>query len=129
VDRSIDGRDRDGFALGLRIFCGDHGYRILLSNEKSIFDLVDEVLDEGDLLIVRKGRVEDRIALADIMNVNYSSFGVASRVTLSLRKTSAFGNRVSFRLRSVSFRPFSQPPVVDELVERVDAKRRLVVAR
>ena len=40
--------------------------------KKLVFDLVDEVLDDGDALIVRNGTTQDRIAFADIKNVSYS---------------------------------------------------------
>jgi len=40
--------------------------------KKSVFNLADEVLDAGNALIVRSGGQEERIALSDIKNVNYS---------------------------------------------------------
>ena len=39
--------------------------------KKMAFDLVDEVFDVGDALLVRNGGREERIALADIKNVNF----------------------------------------------------------
>ena len=36
-----------------------------------LFDLVDEVLDAGDALIVRNGDREERVPLADIIDVSY----------------------------------------------------------
>src|SRR5215471_19493409 len=57
------------------------GYAIM---KKLVFDLVDEVWDDGATLIVKdKGR-EDRIALSNIMNVSYSQFLNPPRVTLML---------------------------------------------
>jgi len=87
--------------------------------KKLVFDLVDEVDDLGDTLLVKNGRREDRIALSDIINVNYSP----PRVTLSLRKPSLFGSQVTFcaPLRLI---PFPASPVIDTLVARVDAARR-----
>ena len=35
-----------------------------------IFDLVDEVTDEGDTLVARNGNHIERIALDNIMNIN-----------------------------------------------------------
>jgi hypothetical protein len=46
--------------------------------KKLVFDLVDEVLDDGSALIVKNGRQEERIALSDITNVNYSADAVAA---------------------------------------------------
>jgi hypothetical protein len=91
--------------------------------KKLIFDLVDEVLDAGDALIVRNGNREDRIALSDIMNVNYSPMVNPPRVTLSLRRLSAFGEAVTF-CAPVRFVPFSTSPMIDDLIRRVDAARR-----
>jgi hypothetical protein len=96
------------------------GYFIM---KKLVFDLVDEVLDAGDALIVRNGGREERIALSDIINVNYSPLINPPRVTLSLRRASAFGEAVTF-CAPVRFMPFSTSPVVDELIRRIDAARR-----
>ena len=35
-----------------------------------VFDLVDEVWDDGNALVVRNGSQEERIALTDIKNVS-----------------------------------------------------------
>ena len=39
--------------------------------KKLVFNLVDEVFDVGEPLLVRSGGREERIALADIKNVDY----------------------------------------------------------
>jgi len=44
------------------------GYQIM---KRIAFNLVDEVFDLGDALLVRNGGQEERIALADVKNVNY----------------------------------------------------------
>ena len=54
------------------------GYFIM---QKLVFDLVDEVCDDGDALVVKNRGQEQRIALADIKNVNYSPFVSPPRVT------------------------------------------------
>ena len=59
------------------------GYFIM---KKLVFDLVDEVWDDGDALVVKNRGQEERIALADIKNVSYSPFVNPPRVTLSLRR-------------------------------------------
>jgi hypothetical protein len=96
------------------------GYFVM---KKLVFDLVDAVLDAGDALVVRNGGREERIALSDIMNVNYSPFINPPRVTLSLRRSGAFGDTVTF-CAPLRFVPFSTSPVVDELIRRIDAARR-----
>jgi hypothetical protein len=96
--------------------------------KKLTSDLVDEVLDADDALIVRNDGREERVALADITNVSYSPLINPPRVTLSLRNPTTFGDRVTFcaPLRFVSF---ASNPVVDELIQRVDAARRGKPAR
>jgi hypothetical protein len=90
--------------------------------KKLIFDLVDEVWDAGDTLIVRNKGQEERIALSEIMNVNYSPMMNPPRVTLSLRRPSTFGDKVTFCAPS-RFVPFASSPIIDELIARVDAAR------
>ena len=96
--------------------------------KKIIFDLVDDVVDQGDYLLVKNGGREDRIALVDIMNINYQSMMSPPRVTLSLRQPSIFGSQVSF-CAPLRFVPFSTSPVIDKLIERVDAARRAPTGR
>ena len=50
-----------------------------------IFDLADEVTDEGDALRVRFGHEEERIPFAQIMNVSYTGMMNPPRITLMLR--------------------------------------------
>ena len=52
--------------------------------KKYVFDLVDEVLDDGDALVVKNNGQEQRIALADITNVSYAAMTSPPRVVLSL---------------------------------------------
>jgi hypothetical protein len=90
--------------------------------KKLVFDLVDEVLDAGDALLIRNGTEQEQVPLSDIMNVSYSQFVNPPRVTLSLRNPGVFGTKVSF-CAPIRFVPFSTSPVIDELIERIDAKR------
>ena len=91
--------------------------------KKFSFNLVDEVLDVGDALIVRSGGREERIALADITNVNYVPYGNPSQVTLSLRRPSVFGDTIVF-CGPTRFMPLSSDPIIEKLVHRIDAARR-----
>jgi hypothetical protein len=91
--------------------------------KKLVFDLVDEVFDDGNALVVRNGGKEDRIALSNIVNVSYSPYVNPPRVTLSLRRPSVFGERISF-CAPARFIPFASSPVIDDLIKRVDAARR-----
>jgi len=95
------------------------GYVIM---KKLVFDLADEVWDDGDSLVVKNSGQEQRIALSDIKNVSYSPFVNPPRVTLSLRRPTVFGDEITFSapLRLV---PFSKSPVITDLIERVDQAR------
>jgi hypothetical protein len=91
--------------------------------QKLVFDLADEVLDDGDVLLVKNRGQEQRIALADIKNVNYSRFVNPPRVTLSLRRPTVFGEQITF-CAPVRLVPFSQSPVIADLIERIDRARQ-----
>lgn len=93
--------------------------------KRTVFDLVDEVFDDGDALVIRNRHMEDRIALSNVVNVSYTQFINPPRVTLLLRDPSLFGERVSFCL-PVRFNPFAPSPVVYGLIKRIDAKRQPV---
>lgn len=90
--------------------------------KRLLWDLADEVMDAGDALVVRFRREEERIPLANIMNVSYESMTSPPRVTLLLRVPGRFGKEVSFAA-PMSFVPLRKSPVIGELMERVDAAR------
>ena len=90
-----------------------------------VFDLADEVLDEGDALRVRFGHEEERIALGDIINVSYAGLTNPPRVTLTLRHPGRFGKEVTFSPRQSFLSPFfKRNPLIAELIERVEAARQ-----
>jgi hypothetical protein len=91
-----------------------------------VFDLADEVWDEGDALRVRFGPDEERIALADIVNIGYTTMINPARVTLSLRNPGRFGKEVTFSPVQQGFLGplLRRNPLVTDLIERVDAARR-----
>ncbi len=96
-----------------------------LTMKKLLFDLVDEVWDTGDELIIKNDNREDHVPLADIMNVDSTIFTNPPRVTLTLRRPCLFGKTVTFT-PTTGFSPFSfsiKHPIVNELIERIDAKR------
>lgn len=90
---------------------------------KLFFDLVDQVWDDGDSLLVRNRGEEQRVALADIKNVNYTPFMNPPRVVLSLRRTTTFGDQIAF-CAPVRLVPFSPNPVITDLINRIDDARR-----
>jgi hypothetical protein len=101
-------------------FMAIFGYFLM---KKLIFDLADEVLDDGDALVVRFGSEQERIPLSEIINVSYTYMVNPNRVTLTLRTPGRFGKEVSFS-PPVRFVPFAKSPIISDLIERVDAARR-----
>jgi hypothetical protein len=90
--------------------------------KKLVFDLVDEVWDDGTELVVKnRGQVE-RIALSNITNVSYTAVSNPQRVTLTLRNPGPLGKEVTFS-PPVRWVPFARSPIVDLLIERIDAAR------
>ena len=88
-----------------------------------LFDLVDEVWDAGNELIVKNRGREERIALADILNVNYNGWMNPPRITLSLRHPTMFGSEISF-VPPFRFFHFSMPAIGRDLILRIDAAKR-----
>jgi hypothetical protein len=98
-------------------------FYIVLKN--LVFDLADEVRDEGDALLVRIGADQERIPLSEIINVSYAGFTNPRRVTLTLRHPGRFGREVTFSPQQGWAGSLSgRNPLVDQLIERVDAARR-----
>jgi hypothetical protein len=92
-----------------------------------VWVLVDEVWDDGDELVVRNGRIEERVALSNITNIGYTTSSRPPRVTLTLRQRGQFGEEINFcplDRRFFGSLGFSKSPIVDELIERVDAARQ-----
>jgi hypothetical protein len=91
-----------------------------------LFDLVDEVWDEGDALVVKNAGTEERLPLRNVINIGYSIITNPERVTLTLRDAGPFGKEITFMPlpRPFSFRWLSRNPIIDELIERVDQARR-----
>lgn len=61
-----------------------------------IHRLADEVLDCGDHLKVRRGRIAETIPLSQVSAVEVSSSGGFHRITVLLRTASHFGRRIEF---------------------------------
>ena len=87
-----------------------------------LFDLADEVLDAGTFLIARKGRIEERVALTNIMNISYSVMTSPPRVTLTLRTPGRLGKEVSFT-PPATLVPFAKSRAIVDLIERIDRAR------
>jgi hypothetical protein len=91
---------------------------------KLLWDLADEVRDGGNYLLVRRGSVEERIALASVMNVDSSQFTNPRRITLRLRSASKLGDQIVFIPKtSFQLNPFARNPVAEALILRIDRLR------
>jgi hypothetical protein len=88
-----------------------------------ILAAVDEVWDAGDALVVCNKSREERIPLAAIADVGYSSYFNPPRVTLTLRSPGVFGGSIVF-LAPARFLAFSRSPLIDDLIKRIDATRQ-----
>lgn len=105
------------FPIGMMVF----GY-FLFKNMS--WDLADEVIDQGDSLLFRKGSLEQTVLLKDIINISYTHLNSPERVSLYLRENGPIGNELSFKPVSKSkFNPFAKSPVVEELIHRVDSAK------
>ena len=98
----------------------------VLMFRKLLWSLADEVQDGGSYLLVRKGAIEKRIPLADVLNVSMSQFTNPTRVTLRLRSRCEWGDEIAFipKMPMFSLNPFARNAVAEDLMRRVDQARR-----
>jgi hypothetical protein len=87
-----------------------------------VFDLMDEVYDEGSSLLFKNKGKSVRVNLADIKNVSYTVVVNPPRVTLSLRIKTEFGDEISFS-PPASLIPFKKNKDILELIDRIDRAR------
>ena len=104
--------------FGAMLVFGAILFRMLLWN------LADEVQDRGSYLVVRRGSVQEKVDLSNIIDVGTGEFANTRRLTLQLRTAGALGDRVVF-VRQSPFRlnPFLSNPDMDELIRRIDRIR------
>jgi len=96
------------------------GYLIM---RNLVFDLVDEVWDDGDSLVVKNKNKELRIPLGNIRDIRYSPLSRPSRVTLSLREKCEFGYEVTFMPREIFLPNFRKNKEIEDLIDRVGKSR------
>ncbi|RLS58728.1 MAG: hypothetical protein DWH91_01850 [Planctomycetota bacterium] len=108
---------RDPVALLVPIFMLIGGY---LTMKHFVWDLVDQVFDEGNKLIVKNGSEEDLVLLENIMNVSSVTHSNPPRVTLRLINPCRFGREISFTPAGRSlFHPFAKNRIAEDLMVRV----------
>jgi hypothetical protein len=96
----------------------------LFCNEEALVRSCGRSVGCGGCAIDPKRSHEQSIPISEIVNVSYAELQSPPRVTLSLRKTSVFGEQISF-CAPLRIMPVSKSPVIVELIERVRAARRL----
>lgn len=87
-----------------------------------VWDLADEVYDEGEALLFRKGVKEQRVRLRDIINISYGHMNSPERVVLQIRTEGAIGKELAFN-PPMRFNPFSKNLIIKDLIERVECAR------
>jgi hypothetical protein len=105
--------------VAMPLVLGIFGYLIL---RRLVLDLADQVWDDGDALLISNAGIEQRIALADIINIGFSTMTRPERVTLLLRDPGLMRKEIVFSPRS-RFLPWTRSPIIDDLIERVDRAR------
>ncbi|MEH6420234.1 hypothetical protein [Pseudomonas sp. CGJS7] len=85
----------------------------------TVSDLADEVFDDGDSLLVRKGDVTQRVMLADVVEVRLSKMSNPTRLTLKLRRADKFDGAVVFIPAREAWSLNSQRNLADELEARI----------
>ena len=98
------------------------GYFLL---KKIVFDLIDEVYEEGETLIFKNKGKTVRVDFREVREVKYKAHMNPPKVTISLRRETELGSQLSFRpLKNSAFLKKENPEVLD-LIDRIDkAKRR-----
>jgi hypothetical protein len=92
--------------------------------KKLVWDLVDEVYDEGDSLLIKNRGIEERLPLWNIMNVSASTLVNPPRISLRLVTPGRFGPEISFSpAKPFSLNPFAKNAIADDLIVRVDQAR------
>lgn len=88
--------------------------------KKQLWNLADEVYDCGDFLLVKNRGKEDKVALSNIMNVNFTVQS-PPKITLSLVKTGKFGTEILFSpISQIIFSKSAKNQVAEDLIVRVN---------
>jgi len=97
------------------------GFQLL---KKLVWDLADEVYDGGDYLLVKMRGEEERVALANIMNVSAATTSNPLRITLRLIKPGRFGPEITFAPHTpLSFNRFAKNVIAEDLIVRAHEAR------
>lgn len=91
---------------------------------KRQWTLMDEVVDAGAFLLVRRAGIEERVQLSDIANVRTFRYAKRTYAALQLAGSCSFGNEIVFFPRRASgWNPFARNSIIEELLLRVTRAR------
>jgi hypothetical protein len=119
ADRNHSNGSADVMIFVVPVFMAVIGYFVM---KNLVFDLIDEVYDEGSSLLFKNNGKMVRINLTDIKNVSYSVMVNPPRVTISVRHKTEFGDELSFSPPG-SLIPFKKNKEITELIDRIDRAR------
>jgi hypothetical protein len=89
--------------------------------KKLVWDLSDEVIDEGECLLFKKGSKEQRVYFKDMININHQ-MSSPEKITIHSRESGDLGKELSFN-PPMRFNPLSKNTLYVELIERMDSAR------
>lgn len=106
--------------LGLMAFVG------LAALRSYVWDVADEVFDDGDKLVVNKGDIQQTVMLRDVAEVRVTRNTNPTRLTLVLRAPGKLGAQIVFipPNSTSSWIPFSRHPLAKELEDRIAALKK-----
>ncbi|MCP5381044.1 MAG: hypothetical protein H6912_01620 [Kordiimonadaceae bacterium] len=90
--------------------------------KKLVFNLIDQVYDEGSTLLVVNAKEEVRISLKDIKNISFQYYR-PTLVIISVGYNTKFGNKLSF-VPAWEFGLYKKNKDVVNLIDRIDAANR-----
>lgn len=89
--------------------------------------LMDEVIDHGDYLLITYNKSEDKIYFDNLKKVSFNAGASSKKVSLSLIKSSSFGNEIVFSPSRPDFVWFdyNKNEIVENLIARANKARRI----
>lgn len=91
------------------------GYQLM---KHLVFPLADEVWLDDEDMIVRKGGVEDRFPISQIINVESLSMQSPEHIRLTLRSPCELGSDIVFSPTARLWQ-FNRHPIADKLLRRI----------
>jgi len=105
--------------LIMPILMGVLGYLLMKHN---IFNLIDEVYDEGGSILFRNGLKEVRIPLSEIKSISYVTWSNPPRVTTCVRHETQLGRELTF-CPSAPFVPSGKNRDIQNLIGRIEKQQ------